>query len=233
MNPVERAQELFAAGNHRAALNLLKPLAQADNPPYEYRRALAELYRAMGCPDQAGRWGIAIEGWTTPLERDRLARLLASTGGGNGWVRQFLVLPRSGAEPAELATILKIDVPRYRTQMRARDHARAKLALKPKLKRVERVEAFAGYFGAGAALIGVVSPFILFVFTIIGLESTRSTAIGVLVLVLFLFAACLVTFGCARLLERKWALASVRFLWGLLTAAVGVGVIFFVAGQPL
>jgi hypothetical protein len=56
MDPVARAKGLFAQGNRRAALAILKTMAYGDANPSGARLALAEMYRAMGCPDQAGRW---------------------------------------------------------------------------------------------------------------------------------------------------------------------------------
>lgn len=40
------------------------------------RLELAELYRALGHIDQAGRWGISVEGWTTNRERDAYTALI-------------------------------------------------------------------------------------------------------------------------------------------------------------
>jgi hypothetical protein len=74
-SPLESARALVDAGDTRAALNLLRVHAERDHPPFATRRALAELYRELGAPDQAGRWGIVIEGWTTERERDRVARV--------------------------------------------------------------------------------------------------------------------------------------------------------------
>lgn len=40
------------------------------------RIELAELYRDLGHIDQAGRWGISVEGWTRNRERDAYTALI-------------------------------------------------------------------------------------------------------------------------------------------------------------
>ncbi|PWC05133.1 hypothetical protein DCE94_02165 [Agromyces badenianii] len=77
--------------------------------------ALAELYRELGCPDQAGRWGIISEGWTTEYEQDRLARLLAASGVPRQSTREFLRVPRDVEDPADLQAVIA-SVPTYRAR---------------------------------------------------------------------------------------------------------------------
>lgn len=115
VDKIERARALAVGGNHRAALNLLRELATHEGPPYRSRLALAELYRELGCPDQAGRWGIIFEGWTTEYEQDRLARLLAASGIPKQSTREFLRLPRDAEDPADLQAVLA-SVPAYRAR---------------------------------------------------------------------------------------------------------------------
>jgi hypothetical protein len=43
---------------------------------FDARPELAELYRCLGHVDQAGRWGISVEGWTRSRERDAYAALI-------------------------------------------------------------------------------------------------------------------------------------------------------------
>ncbi|MFT2690696.1 hypothetical protein [Clavibacter zhangzhiyongii] len=69
------------------------------------RLALAELYRELIAPDQAGRWGIGVPGWTTEVERDRLARMIAHSGIGDHEIPAFLALPPDAALPEELAAL--------------------------------------------------------------------------------------------------------------------------------
>lgn len=115
MDKVERARALAAAGNRRAALLLLRELATRERPPYRSRLALAQLYREMRCPDQAGRWGIISEGWTSEYEQDRLARLLAASGVTNQSARDFLRIPHDVEDPSELPGVLA-RVPTYRAR---------------------------------------------------------------------------------------------------------------------
>lgn len=112
---VARASQLWSMGEPRAARELLKETVRATPQLTAPRRALAELYRETGCPDQAGRWGISIPGWTTPLERDRLARLLASSSVAWDDVGEFLALPDADTV-AELRVLLDGPVESYRHQ---------------------------------------------------------------------------------------------------------------------
>jgi hypothetical protein len=75
-----RARQLWDEGDRAAALALLKERVRADPTDGASRLALAELYRELIAPDQAGRWGITVPGWTTEVERDRLARMIAHSG---------------------------------------------------------------------------------------------------------------------------------------------------------
>ncbi|MFD3443347.1 tetratricopeptide repeat protein [Microbacteriaceae bacterium 4G12] len=110
---LSRSAAAWAAGRRGDALRLLKDAVRADRTRADARLALAERYREMGNPDQAGRWGIAFEGWTTDLERDRLARLLASSWVRDQDVTEFLALP-PGELPAPVVGLLVGPVARYR-----------------------------------------------------------------------------------------------------------------------
>ena len=112
---ISRSAIAWEAGRRADALRLLKDAVRAEPTRSDARLALAERYREMGNPDQAGRWGIVFEGWTTDRERDRLARLLASS-----WVRRqdvaaFLALP-PGEVPAPVADLLDGPVETYRVR---------------------------------------------------------------------------------------------------------------------
>ena len=91
-NPVllDRADELWAEGRHQRALQQLRAVVDSDSSRLDVREQLAERYRELGNPDHAGRWGIAVEGWTTELERDRLARLIAARRVPSSGIREFL-----------------------------------------------------------------------------------------------------------------------------------------------
>ncbi|AWB86002.1 DUF6584 family protein [Mycetocola zhujimingii] len=118
---INRSRQLHTAGNRRGSLQLLKTEVRKNPKSMELRIALAELYRGMGHSDQAGRWGIAVEGWTTSIERDRLARLLASSGVTAQDIEEFLVLPPGmvAARP-DIVALLDGPAARYRERFAAR-----------------------------------------------------------------------------------------------------------------
>ncbi|PWC07226.1 DUF6584 family protein [Mycetocola zhujimingii] len=114
-NEINRAQQLIRVGKPSAARQALKAAVRAQPDSRPLRLLLAELYREIDCPDQAGRWGILVDGWTTPREQDRLARLLASSGVARQDVPVFLALPsRNLGEYATIGALLDGPVARYR-----------------------------------------------------------------------------------------------------------------------
>lgn len=69
------------------------------------RRMLAEHYRAIGAPDQAARWGIAIPGWVRASELRALRRVLAGRV-ASGTARGYLGLDRRAPVPSGVADLL-------------------------------------------------------------------------------------------------------------------------------
>ncbi|WP_435080286.1 tetratricopeptide repeat protein [Clavibacter michiganensis] len=100
-----RARLLWDEHDRAAALALLKDHLREDPRDAPARLALAGLYRELIAPDQAGRWGIGVPGWTTEVERDRLARMIAHSGIGDHEIPAFLALPPDTALPEELAAL--------------------------------------------------------------------------------------------------------------------------------
>lgn len=115
---IERAQQLWTAGSRTASINLLKERARQDPVEWEVRRLLAQRYRELKAPDQAGRWGIALPGWTTAFERDRLARMIAASGVGAEDVHRLLALPASELT-ADVDQVLA-EADRYRERFNAK-----------------------------------------------------------------------------------------------------------------
>ncbi|OUE30987.1 hypothetical protein BFL35_07345 [Clavibacter michiganensis] len=101
-----RARLLWDEGDRAEALALLKEHLREDPRDGDARLALAELYRELIAPDQAGRWGIAVPGWTTEVERDRLARMIAHSGIADHEIAGFLELPPDAELPAEATALM-------------------------------------------------------------------------------------------------------------------------------
>jgi hypothetical protein len=117
---LDRARELVAAGEIRSAIHALKQEAAGSPSDDPARRALAELYRTMGYPDQAARWGIFIRDWVDERERDRLARLLAAEGVRKSDLPTFLKAPVGGVLPPELLDLYEHEVPVHRERLDAK-----------------------------------------------------------------------------------------------------------------
>lgn len=75
-----------------------------DHP--ELRRALAEHYRRLGDPAQAGRWGIVFPGWAEPHEIARLRLLLLQRADEGNFVRAYLRLWGSSPLPPEVIDLV-------------------------------------------------------------------------------------------------------------------------------
>jgi hypothetical protein len=112
VDPLTLSQQLRRSGNVRLALNVLKNAAWADPGDLRVRRALAEMYREMGHPDQAGRWGIVLDGWTTPKEKEELVKDIAYRGDHEHLVR-FLNLPSSPRTFPDLNDLLAGPVKKF------------------------------------------------------------------------------------------------------------------------
>ncbi|WP_146082850.1 MULTISPECIES: hypothetical protein [unclassified Rathayibacter] len=111
---VERADQLWQAGRRAAALELLKAQVRRSPSDPAVRLALIARYRELGAPDQAGRWGLALDGETTDFERDRAARLLAGAGLRDRDLPDLLSLP-SRDLPQEALELLAL-VEHYRAR---------------------------------------------------------------------------------------------------------------------
>lgn len=208
MDTIERARELFALGRHRAALDLLRPKAAGENAPFDNRRALAELYREMGCPDQAGRWGIILDGWTTEFEQDRLARLLAANGVSKRSARSFLAVPSQVRELPALNALLEQQVPAYRERFRA-------AAAGPAMSPSDRAGGVAVALGVMAALSAVAGLVLVFIVALFG-GGARPMAGGSALLVGVLTGLAVTASGFERFFDRRFRQATLWIAAGIL-----------------
>jgi hypothetical protein len=203
VDKIDRARELAASGNYRAALNLLREQAVRDQPPYRSRLALAGLYRELECPDQAGRWGIISDGWTSPLEQDRLARLLAASGVPAKSTRVFLRIPHDADDPADLAAVIA-RVPMYRARWRPRWDWDSVVLPSGWLVRVTRTTAkWMIYLAVAVAIIAMIA---VFQYTLTDEGDASGWAIGGSLTFVGLTAFALIAYGVSRwALHRIWS----------------------------
>ena len=220
VDKIDRARVLAASGNYRAALNLLREQAVRDQPPYRSRLALAGLYRELGCPDQAGRWGIISDGWTNSLERDRLARLLAASGVPEQSTREFLRVPHEAEDPADLAEVVA-SVPAYRARWGPRWDWNPIVLPGGWLARVTR--ATAKWFIFLAVAVAIISMTGVFLNTLTGGGDARGWAIGGSLTFVALTALGSVAYGVSRLaLHQIWSGAAIVGLGvALLVSVIG------------
>lgn len=109
--PVDVDSTLERVAAHRAAEEieearvLLRTLAEQAPRDLVVRMALADFARAEGHVDQAARWGIVIDGYTTAHERRVFWRVLTGIT-TLGRVRTYLHLAPGTDLPRDLAAIL-------------------------------------------------------------------------------------------------------------------------------
>lgn len=204
---IERARQFRSAGLTSAALDVLKERVRRRPVERTARQALAEHYRAMGAPDQAGRWGIAVPGWTTATERDRLARMLAASGVGVEDVNRFLELPVD-ERPGELAEVLA-SAETYRT--RFAEAIRTRFEPTP----TDRWQDAAGILWIVAIGIFVIDLLVIWVGTLLGSTMTGFARWASVAALVVIAAACLMT-GTSRMLRGRRVAAT----WWLVASAV-------------
>lgn len=108
LDPVlEQNRALVMRGEHRKALTRLKQLV-AEHPDREdIRLALAQQYRELGNPDQAGRWGYTIPHGATEYERDMFFRSVKSRNLDSAQLKRELFLDREDELPTEFVPIVR------------------------------------------------------------------------------------------------------------------------------
>ncbi|MBM7412829.1 hypothetical protein JOE38_002652 [Clavibacter michiganensis] len=205
---VERARTMWAEGRRRDAIVELRTRVRKEPGDAVARLLLASWYREVRAPDQAARWGIALPGWTTPRERELLARLIASSGVRDEHLGRFLALP-PGEQPAELDEVMVIV-----GGLRAPDGWRGAKPLRRRDRRsqVVRTLLMLGWLLLGSALLmsGVIA--------LTG-DSATSLARGGVSLALLLLAAATVVEGTRPRPGWWWAGPSAVLLAAVLAAA--------------
>ncbi|QHC65516.1 hypothetical protein GSU68_02255 [Rathayibacter sp. VKM Ac-2759] len=213
---IERADELWREGRRAAALNFLCAHVRRFPSEQPTRLALITRYREIGAPDQAGRWGLALDGQTSDFERDRAARLLAGAGLLARDLPKFLALPTADL-PQQVRDLLP-SVERYREQFH-REH--------PENEPVPedwRQFAATALWLLSAGLAGVVIV-VVWGGALLGVQMTEFARWGGVV---YVGVAAL---GCGA--QGWWRLRSGPrargWLWLVATALVTAGIVFIVA----
>ncbi|MFT2690010.1 hypothetical protein [Clavibacter zhangzhiyongii] len=212
---VAHARAMWDAGRRREATASLVDRVRSHPREEAARLTLAGWYRELGAPDQAGRWGIATPGWTTAPERDRLARMIATSGHRGDGILRFLDLPERDV-PADVAELLPL-VERHRER-----YARAWVPIAEVAPPADpRHEVAVGLcVGAGAVFaVGMLLAGILSLFGVAVVGVARWT--GVVALVLLKLAV--IAEGTRPRPGRRWitalafvvAVALAFAYWGL------------------
>lgn len=212
---IARAQAMWDDGRRREATASLVDRVRSHPRDAVARLILAGWYREIGAPDQAGRWGITTPGWTTAPERDRLARMIASSGHRDEGIASFLVLPDPGL-PDHVGALLPL-VAAHRERYARMGTPIGELAPAADNRRQTALGlciAAAVVFALGMLLAGILS---LFGMTTVGVARWAG------VVALFLVKLAVITEGTRPRPGRRWitaialvvAVALVFAYWGL------------------
>jgi hypothetical protein len=217
---LEEASYAWDDGRRSESLQLMRAAIGDDPSLLALRRALAERYRQMGNPDQAGRWGIVFDGWTTSIERDRLARLLAASGVPEAHTAKFLSLPDDPL-PQVVKDLLRGPVSTYRTKFETNEWERSSGAKSEGFDLVvPTIIAWVLY-----VVSSIVGAYTILGFTIFGTTSSIMARTFVLTTSGFLTLASATSIAmAAQLKSRRWTIA-----WLVFTIGVGGLTYFHVA----
>jgi hypothetical protein len=215
---LEEASYAWDDGRTSDSLQLMKFAVRRDPSLLAVRRALAERYREMGHPDQAGRWGIVFDGWTTEIERDRLARLLAASRVYDSEIKQFLNLGCNEL-PEAVMGLLRGSVTTYRSKFEPTASGRYADGQPDQFSFAGFATSSWGFFGVAA----VVGAFVTFGFAVFGSVGSVEARVGALFLVGFLTNALVWSAAWAiELRSKTWTL-----VWGVLAMGAAFTVMLY------
>ena len=179
----------------RAELESLKAALHTAPESIDARLQLAAAYRERGFYDQAGRWGVVVDGWPSEVELDRLARHLASSGVGLADVRRYLLLPDDAELSPVVTELLAGPTERYRKQFRTIVRARQKGSAE------KVVGALAGGFFGLFLLVSLVALVIVYAITLAGGPNATEVARGANVVALVLLLLALGSWALGRVMR--------------------------------
>lgn len=211
---LDQTARLWGVGKHRNALALLKTAVRKDPDATALRIALAEYYREMNCPDQAGRWGIVQVGWTDAVERDRLARLLAPVGIPRDDLANFLLLTGPIEAYPDLEEV--VDGPLAEHVMRRRADAADESPWG------ERFFTLAAISWATTVLVWILAAMVLFVVAVFEIADAPTVARISAACVLVVMAIACWASAAGFLVERKRVGGAVFAIIGAIAMAVAV-----------
>lgn len=192
-------------------ISMLKDAARADPSNVGARLVVAEKYRAAGHPDQAGRWGIGVDGWTTDVERDLLARMLASSRVDESHAAEFLSLP-AGPLPKAVVELFAGPVKAYR----------AKVAAEHGVRDSDGFRGVVAFFWTLTGLIALVGVFVGFLMTAFH-SASPAVARTFIVLTCMALVPALMSSSVFAFIDRARVSAVVWALCSVIVSVIVVG----------
>jgi hypothetical protein len=204
------ARDALATGRTQDGLAILKARLRAHPDEMDVRRELAEAYRAIGHPDQAGRFGLLIPGWSSQAEHDAFIHAFMTPDIGEMRVEQLVILPRGAALPGGVEALVK---PPGRFYRKFRPFA-------------EDMEATAWILRSGVVIVALGAMIVTTIVAFIGTSDATFVARMGTTLLAGPVIGWSVTLGIANAIRHRW------FRVGLALAALVPAVVLFVWLAP-
>lgn len=193
---IAEAKELSWQGEGKAAIRLLRDALAAQRDSTALRLALAERFRAEGNLEQAGRWGLLLDDWSTPEEQAAFAAMVRGWRANPWRLRRLLLVPDGLRVPTipepEAGSVPSNDL-------------------------LETIRMLAGVCLAALMVLGVL---VVFVQALVAPAHVHQTAVLVTATALFLLIICVLTTMLLALVRRNpaqlvlWLLVAAPAVWG-------------------
>jgi hypothetical protein len=209
---IANARAAMNDGRTRNALDILRARLRAHPDEVDVRQQLAETYRTLGHPDQAGRWGSLIPGWSTRAEHNAFIRAFITPDIDEQRVEQLVAMPRGATLPPGIEKIVH---PPNRHYRRFRNFA-------IEMETTARLMAFGVLIAAGATMV------ITTVVAFVGTEDARFVARMGATLTAIPVIGWSVTWAIANFIRSRWFRVALALV-ALVAAAL---VLYWLAPSP-
>jgi hypothetical protein len=185
---ISYARAAVADGRTRDALETLRARLRAHPDEVDVRQELAEMYRTMGHPDQAGRWGSLIPGWSTRAEKNAFIHAFITPDIDEQRVEQLVAMPRGTTLPPGIEKLVR---PPNRHYRRFRN-------LATEMETTARLMAF------GVLIVAVATMVVTTIEAFVGTEDARFVARMGATLTTIPVVGWSITWAIANVIRSRW-----------------------------
>jgi hypothetical protein len=209
---ISYARAAVADGRTRDALDTLRSRLRANPDEVDVRQELAEMYRTMGHPDQAGRWGSLLPGWSTLAEGNAFIHAFITPDIDEQRVEQLVAMPRGASLPPGIEKLVR---PPNRYYRRFRNFA-------------TEMETTARFMGFGVLIVAVATMVVTTIEAFVGTDDARFVARMGATLTAIPVIVWSITWATASVIRSRWLSVGLA-LAVLVPAALGF---YWLASTP-